>query len=167
MKKLQVDNETFFSRVVQLLSEGRQVTIPVKGYSMLPFIRGERDLVVLEKPGTLKVGDMVLFRSGGRYVLHRIVEIGGEGLRIQGDGVLRGEERCTPDAVAGKVIRILRGGRRPVDPETPFQQWRSRTWRALRPYRRPLLLAWRLLPWNFWIFLQQHKGKHAKEIQTT
>ena len=45
----QIPNEPFFADVVSILDEGKQVTIPVKGFSMLPFIRGQRDLVVLEK----------------------------------------------------------------------------------------------------------------------
>ena len=60
-----VDNDTFFSDVLQVLEQGRQVIIPVKGFSMLPFIRGCKDLVVLEKAdGDLKADDIVLFHMG-------------------------------------------------------------------------------------------------------
>ena len=51
MEKMVVDNDLFFSDVLQVLEQGRRVTIPVKGFSMLPFIRGTKDLVVLEKAG--------------------------------------------------------------------------------------------------------------------
>ena len=51
MEKMIVDNDTFFADVLQMLDQGKRVTIPVKGYSMLPFIRGGKDLVVLEKAG--------------------------------------------------------------------------------------------------------------------
>ena len=43
-----VNNDAFFASVIDLLREGKRVTIPVKGTSMLPFIVAERDLVVLE-----------------------------------------------------------------------------------------------------------------------
>ena len=43
-----VNNDAFFTSVIDLLREGKRVTIPVKGTSMLPFIVAERDLVVLE-----------------------------------------------------------------------------------------------------------------------
>ena len=49
MDKLVVANDVFFARVTELLALGQKVTIPVKGYSMLPFIKGEKDLVELEK----------------------------------------------------------------------------------------------------------------------
>ena len=62
----QVPNDDFFPDVVAILDEGKQVTIPVKGFSMLPFIRGIRDLVVLEKRETYVPYDIVLFRHAGR-----------------------------------------------------------------------------------------------------
>ena len=40
MDKMIIDNDTFFADVLRLLDQGKQVTIPVKGFSMLPFIRG-------------------------------------------------------------------------------------------------------------------------------
>ena len=48
MEKMTVNNEAFFGNVITLLRKGKKVTIPVKGTSMLPFIVGEVDLVVLE-----------------------------------------------------------------------------------------------------------------------
>ena len=62
MEKMIIDNDTFFADVLQMLDQGKRVTIPVKGYSMLPFIRGSKDLVVLEKAdGNLRADDIVLF----------------------------------------------------------------------------------------------------------
>ena len=92
MDKMIIDNDTFFADVLRLLDQGKQVTIPVKGFSMLPFIRGGKDLVVLEKAGeVLRADDIVLFhvgpREGGRYVMHRILSIDGDAVDIQGDGV--------------------------------------------------------------------------------
>ena len=48
MEKLIINNDILFSKVVELLKEDKTVTIPVKGVSMLPFIKGERDSVELE-----------------------------------------------------------------------------------------------------------------------
>ena len=33
MEKMIIDNDTFFADVLRVLEEGKQVTIPVKGYS--------------------------------------------------------------------------------------------------------------------------------------
>lgn len=48
MEKLIVSNGTFFEEVIALLREGKKVTVPAKGESMLPFIVGGVDSVVLE-----------------------------------------------------------------------------------------------------------------------
>ena len=145
----QVPNDDFFPGVVAVLDEGKRATIPVKGFSMLPFIRGIRDLVVLEKRETYVPYDIVLFRHGGRYVLHRILAVDGDRVEIQGDGVVKNTEKVHLQDIAGKVITILRDGRTAVDPDSPKQLRRARRWRRLRPIRRPLLLAYRFAPWNY------------------
>lgn len=78
MEKVVISNDIFFAEVLRVLREGKNVTIPVKGVSMLPFIRGDRDSVELEPLADarpLAVGDIVLFRVAGRYILHRIIQL--------------------------------------------------------------------------------------------
>lgn len=145
----QIPNESFFPEVVRILDEGMQATIPVKGFSMLPFIRGVRDLVVLEKREQYVPYDIVLFRHHDRFVLHRILSIEGDRVEIQGDGVPRNTEKVTLKDISGKVVRILRDGKKEVDPDSPRQLRRARRWRRLRPVRRPLLLLYRFAPWNY------------------
>ena len=153
MEKMIVDNDTFFADVLQMLDQGKRVTIPVKGYSMLPFIRGGKDLVVLEKAGEdLRADDIVLFhlgpRAGGRYVMHRILSIDGDAVDIMGDGVLKVHEHVQRDQILAKAVEILRGGKRPVDPYTPGQRRLVHFWQCLRPVRRYILFIYRHLPWN-------------------
>lgn len=69
MHKLIINNDDLFDKVVEILRTGRKVTIPVKGYSMLPFIRGEKDIVVLEGIcGGAKTTDAPGADSGGYVV---------------------------------------------------------------------------------------------------
>lgn len=151
----QIPNESFFPEVVRILDEGMQATIPVKGFSMLPFIRGQRDLVVLEKRERYEPFDIVLFRHRGRYVLHRILAIDGDRVEIQGDGVPKNTEKVTLQDIFGKAVLILRDGKKEVDPDAPRQKRRARRWRRLRPIRRPLLLLYRFAPWNYiWLRYQ-------------
>ena len=59
---------------IRLVDEGISVTLPVNGHSMLPFIIGGKESVVLQKPDKLKVGDVVLaWVDNSRYVVHRII----------------------------------------------------------------------------------------------
>ncbi|MBQ3766235.1 MAG: S24/S26 family peptidase [Bacteroidales bacterium] len=153
MEKMVVDNDTFFADVLQVLEQGRRVTIPVKGYSMLPFIRGGKDLVVLEKAGAdLKRDDIVLFHmgpaEGGRYVMHRILSVDGDAVDIMGDGVPKNHEHVRRNQILAKAVEILRGGKRPVDPYSPREIRKVRFWQRIRPVRRYLLFAYRHLPWN-------------------
>ena len=147
-ERIVVNNADFFAQVKEELDAGHRVTIPVKGVSMLPFIRGERDLVTLEKPSSLGRGDIVLFTVGRKYVMHRILRIDGDVFVIMGDGVLRAKERTTRNRIVAKVVEILRDGERSVDPSSPSQRFLSSVWRLLFPFRVFLLKIYRNLPWN-------------------
>ncbi len=154
MEKMTVDNDTFFADVLEMLDQGRRVTIPVKGYSMLPFIRGGKDLVVLEKAvrEDLKADDIVLFHmgpaDGGRYVMHRILSVDGDAVDIMGDGVPFNHEHVRRRQVLAKAVEILRGGTRSVDPYSPRELRKVHFWQRIRPVRRYLLYAYRHFPWN-------------------
>ena len=154
MEKMVVDNDTFFADVLQVLEQGRRVTIPVKGFSMLPFIRGSKDLVVLEKADVdrLQADDIVLFHmgpaAGGRYVMHRILSVEGDAVDIMGDGVPENHEHVRRNQVLAKAVEILRDGKRSVDPYSPGQLRLVHFWQRLRPLRRYILFVYRHLPWN-------------------
>lgn len=152
MEKLVIQNDEFFAQVRELLEDDREVTIPVKGFSMLPFIRGERDLVVLERAREVRPDDIVLFHvgpaAGGRYVMHRVLKVDGDRLEIQGDGVPKNRERVLRGQVFGRAISILRDGEKAVDPYSPAELRKVHLWQALRPVRRYLLFIYRHLPWN-------------------
>ena len=153
MEKMIIHNDTFFADVLQVLRQGKQVTIPVKGYSMLPFIRGGKDLVVLEKAGDdLKADDIVLFHvgpaDGGRYVMHRILSMNGDAVDIMGDGVPKAHEHVHRNQILAKAVQIIRGGKCPVDPYAPGQLRLVHFWQRLLPVRRYILFIYRHLPWN-------------------
>ena len=165
MDKLVINNDEFFGKVISLLDEGKEVTIPVKGFSMLPFIRGEKDLVVLEKAeGTLAVGDIVLFRYAGRYVMHRIISMDGDGIVIRGDGVPKNTEKVTRSDIYGRATKILRNGRRAVDPYSPCQRRKVRIWQKLLPVRGYLLAIYRRLPWNWFWLRRQYRQMNEQTV---
>ncbi|MBP5690270.1 MAG: S24/S26 family peptidase [Bacteroidales bacterium] len=144
-----VRNEEFFAPVIALLGEGKSVTIPVKGFSMLPFIRGRKDLVEIRKADTYRKRDIVLFDNHGRTILHRIVRVEGDNVTIQGDGVASNQEHVTLADIHGKAVKILRNGKREVNPDNRWQHFRSWLWDAFKWMRTPLIWTYRLLPWNY------------------
>lgn len=158
MEKMVISNDILFEEVRRVLREGRNAQIPVKGVSMLPLIKGERDTVVLEplSPGSLsegrkpEAGDIVLFHINNRYILHRILFIKDGIATIQGDGVPKNQERCPVGQIYGRVISIQKRNGREVDPNTPTMQFLARLWHRF-PMKRYILAIYRRLPWNRWI----------------
>ena len=53
-------NDELLPAVIQLLDEGHTVTLPLRGYSMRPFLENMRDKALLQKPTDIRIGDAVL-----------------------------------------------------------------------------------------------------------
>lgn len=144
IREVTVQNSVFIPAVLKLIDEGNTVTIPLKGFSMRPFLEDGRDKALLTRVGELHVGDPVLaFIDHQRYVLHRIVKIEGNNMMLLGDGNLRPEHCKTTDAVAS-IIGFYRKGRSKLDPITG-KKWKTYSWiwMRLRPVRRWLLAFYR------------------------
>lgn len=143
MKKIVLPNDILLSEVARLVAEGESVTIRTKGNSMLPFIRGERDSVVLEAPDEFGVMDIVLAEiRQGMFVLHRVVDMNGDEVVLMGDGNLVGRERCLRNDVAAKAVAIVKDGKK-VDCRSRGHLCRARIWKSLLPLRRYLLAIYR------------------------
>ena len=139
-----VTDEQIITDAVRLVQEGLAVTMLVKGHSMLPFILGGLESVVLTKPGTVKPGDVVLARLGdGHFVLHRVMEVSPERVELMGDGNLYGREVCRPQDVLARADEVVGedGKHRRLD--TPKMQRWARLWRRLLPVRRWILAVYR------------------------
>lgn len=139
MDKRAIPNDLLLGEVTAVLREGREAVIIPTGNSMLPFIRGGVDRVVLSPRIEATVGDIVLARIGERYLLHRITAREGDALTLMGDGNLAGTESCTVTDLLGTVTEIIRPDGRTRIPS------RGRLWRILRPFRRYLLGIYRRL----------------------
>ena len=137
MRKV-VDMDLYMSGLETLLMEGRKVEMTPKGSSMLPFIKGDRDSVVLTKPAKpFEVGDIVLAKVGGRYIMHRIFSVEGNDLTLMGDGNIRGTESCASSDVIGLVTEIHKENGKVVKPG------KGALWRTLMPFRRYILAIYK------------------------
>ena len=144
MHKVVVPNAILLGEVKSLLAEGKDVVIPTKGNSMLPFIRGGRDTVNLRKLGTVDVGDIVLAEIREvTYVLHRVFALDGDEVTLMGDGNLRGVEHCRREDIAGTAMTVLRDGSKEVDCRGRKAFRQARAWRRLMPFRRIILGIYR------------------------
>ena len=114
-----------------------------RGISMMPLLREDRDVMVIEKrgPERLHKDDAVLFkRDNGQYILHRITELRDGGYYIVGDNCLSGEY-VREDQVLGVLNAIRRSGRTIHVSDRGYRfyvRW------FLPVYRALLRPAWRL-----------------------
>ena len=143
MMKKTLPNDVLLGEVSRLVETGETVALMAKGYSMLPFIVGGRDSVVLERPGELRIGMIVLSHvMGERYVLHRIIAIEGEKVTLMGDGNLKGVEICRRSDVKAVAFRIITPSRE-IDCHGTKHQRRAAIWKRLLPVRRLILAVYR------------------------
>lgn len=146
MNRLVVPNAILLGEVKAMLSEGKDVVIPTKGNSMLPFIRGMRDSVRLRKLDTLAVGDIVLAElREGVYVLHRVFLLDGDKVTLKGDGNRHGFEHCMRRDIAGTAVAILKYGVKELDCRSPRALRRAAYWNRLKPFHRIILGLYRRL----------------------
>lgn len=139
------DNE-IIEEAIRLVDEGISVTFPVNGNSMLPFIIGGRESIILQKPAAPKVGHVVLaWVNGNRYVVHRIIRIDGDSVTLMGDGNLAGTEHCSVGDIKAIATHVVSGDEKI---HYLYNSWRKLTaglWLRLLPVRRYLLAIYRRL----------------------
>lgn len=120
------------------------VTLPVNGHSMLPFIVGWRDCVILQKPTRPKVGDVVVaWVEGRRYVLHRIIRIEGDRVTLMGDGNIKETEHCRLEDVKALATHVVDVKGKTHDLYNRWRKWAAKVWWYIRPVRRYLLAIYR------------------------
>lgn len=139
------DNE-IIEEAIRLVREGVSVTLPVNGNSMLPFIIGGKESVILQQPELPKVGGVVLaWADGYRYVVHRIVRIDGERVTLMGDGNLMGTEHCLIGDIKARVTHVVDAKGRTHYLYKGWRKLAAKVWFWLRPVRRYLLAIYRRL----------------------
>ena len=133
---------------IMFVEEGREVVLPVDGRSMLPFIVGGRDSVVLHKCGALRRGDIVLAKTIEKgYVIHRIDSIGSDGVyALLGDGNLAMREHCHSDDIKAVATHVVTPDGRRTPLNEGWNRFAGKIWRLLLPVRRYLL----------WIYKKTH-----------
>lgn len=118
----QIPNQVFFAWVEDEILSGRPVRLRMKGNSMFPLLRSQKDEVLLYPCPSedLRPKDVVLFRYRGNHLLHRVILRDGNRLLLQGDGSYVAKEECLVDDVVAKVTGIIRPSGRVI----PVDNWR-------------------------------------------
>lgn len=143
-RTIEIPNAILIPEIIKYLEQGHTVTLPLKGFSMRPFLESNRDMALLTSPKNIKVGDPVLAEIAPKqYVLHRIININGEHVTLLGDGNLT-PEYCLLSSIKASIDGFYRKGRKKLD-RTDGRKWKlySKIWMMLRPLRRWLLAFYR------------------------
>jgi hypothetical protein len=123
------------------LEQNGLLAFPNKGRSMMPLLRQDRDLMVIEKKGPerCKKYDAVLFKRGERYVLHRILKVRERDYWIVGDNNRRGEF-VKDEQILGVMTQVVRDGKTILVTD-PWYLLYVHLWCDLFPLRCALLFV--------------------------
>ena len=99
--------------ILAVLDSGGVFTLFPRGTSMLPLIVQGRDSAALARAERFRRGDIVFYkRSGGEFVLHRIIGERDGTFTLCGDNQLLPEYGIKPEQMIARVEYITRKGKK-------------------------------------------------------
>ncbi len=145
MQEKTISADEWISKAKFLLEKGMEVKIKPQGLSMLPFIMGDRDDVILKNIARpLKKGDIVLYRrANGGYVLHRVHHVEGSNLYMMGDS----QDFIEGPVFTGQCVALVETYYKKgvlKDNTKLGMRVKYTIWMWLRPFR------WKLIKLNAW-----------------
>ena len=83
------------------------------GYSMTPLLRQKRDIIEIHQRKTerSKKYDVVLYKRGDKYILHRILKVLPDGYLIAGDHCVTVERDVKDENILGVMTSVIRNGK--------------------------------------------------------
>lgn len=134
-----VDTKEYLDIVCQLLQEGKQnVGVPVKGFSMRPFLH-DQDVAYLNLVAQpVKPGDILLFqRVTGQYILHRVHRCLPDGTFLMLGDFQETLERLELHQIRA-IVSYVRIGDKILRPGDVRWWLFAHPWRWLAPVRKPI-----------------------------
>ena len=84
--------------IEEQLDKDKLLISGTKGDSMLPFLRGGTDKVIISKDKTINKYDVVLYKNNeNKNVLHRVIDIKDNNYYLRGDNTIVTETICKDD----------------------------------------------------------------------
>ena len=97
----------------KMLSEWGYIVYTCNGTSMMPLLRQHRDIIEIRPKGDdrCKKYDVVLYKRGENYILHRILRVLPDGYIIAGDNNTFLEYGIKDEQILGVMVRVIRDGK--------------------------------------------------------
>ena len=96
----------------EVLAGSGRLVYKTRGCSMLPMLRQNRDIVIIEPPkGRLRKYDVALYRRSGKYILHRIIRVGEKDYTARGDNNYFREYGIRDADIVGVLVSFVRNGK--------------------------------------------------------
>lgn len=97
----------------ELLSTQGYIVYTNNGTSMMPLLRQHRDIIEIRPKGDnrCKKYDVVLYKRGENYILHRILRVLPDGYIIAGDNNTFLEYDIKDEQIIGVMVRVIRDGK--------------------------------------------------------
>ena len=121
---------------------------------MLPLLQEGRDLFTVSRKGSerCRVGDVVLFRRNGKYILHRVVKVWEDSYDCLGDNAVNKEFGVKDSDILGVLESFTRKGKKHLVTALGYRIY-SMTWVYSYPIRiivkRTLLALKHKISWWF------------------
>ena len=124
----------------ELLREHGYIVYTNVGTSMMPLLRQRKDIIEIRAKGPerCKKYDVVLYKRGNKYILHRILEVLPDGYIIAGDHNTFLERDITDDRILGVMTRVVRDGRS-IQMDDRLYQMYVHLWCDFYPARMEIL----------------------------
>jgi signal peptidase I len=143
--------------VEEYLTPDQTMRLRVDGDSMHPWLRkGDIVLVQCVDPGSISKGDVIVVRSAGAFVTHRIVASGLDGWYTKGDNALRLDRPVQPEMIVGRVVTIERNGKN--------RSFQGRFWDRMG--RLIAGLSWREAALYSWLYTKTKSHGLARLLTT-
>jgi len=135
-RSVKLSNEILLGSVVELINTGKHVKINISGSSMKPFLH-DGNTVLLGKISLveIQIGDIILGRFNGNYVLHRVIRIGKDCVYLAGDNNLFQVERIESSDLYA-IALALYVSEEQVSLTSFYSRYRGLVWYYLRPFRK-------------------------------